>query len=442
MHLSAISVIVKLVNKTYTKTFAFILGREKELALAELRAVLKRFDFCFDILSIKGNIAFANIESFSKDDAIRAINILGGTTKIFKVLGDVGAELEKQIIDIILENKTTESKLNFGISWYDQINKHAFQFGLLVKKALKSKGLSVRYVESREAEISTILSTKNNLAGEGIEIGILGRQIGILLAVSNPYEWSKRDYDKPKADKRSGMLPPKLARMMVNLALSQSKEYKIKDLELKKISTSIGNCSDCIVIDPFCGSGNILMEAMMLECDVFGSDISEKAVKDTIANLDWLMQTSKCKMQNAKIVLADATKDNLISLMKNSKFKVENYDCNAIVCEPYLGEPKKFKPSLNAAKGEYNKVKDIYIGFLKNIASLYSSNEASSRPRTSNDIILCIVFPLVETVEGKRHSLFLESVDEIKKLGYTQIRSFIYGRDYQVVKREIVLLKI
>ena len=77
----------------------------------------------------------------------------------------------------------------------------------------------------------------------------------------------------------------------------------------------------------------------------------------------------------------------------------------------------------------------------KIIDSRLRGNDKKNRDNKS--MVLCLVFPLIETLDKGRFSLCNESVDEIKKLGYTQIHSsFVYGRDYQVVKREIVLLQL
>ena len=237
---------------------------------------------------------------------------------------------------------------------------------------------------------------------------------------------------------------------MVNIALAYAnpkseilnpKEIKNSNFENSKIVSDLDirdlDFHRCAVVDPFCGSGNILMEAAMLWCDVIGSDISEKAVSDTKKNLEWLKEKMlDSRSTNLGFFKEDATSSELINIL-NSKILPagrhgKNLDSNMVlVTEPYLGEPKKFMPSQSAAAGEYRKVKDTYINFLKNIKKLDKKIEA-----------VCIVFPLIETTENKRYSLYWESVDEIKSLGYIEERPpLIYGRDYQVVKREIVFLK-
>jgi len=89
------------------------------------------------------------------------------------------------------------------------------------------------------------------------------------------------DFEQRKAHKRETLLPiamhPKLARAMVNLA------------NAKKI------------VDPFCGTGTILIEAGLMKLTPIGYDIDEKMVKLSKTNL----KPFKIK---AKITQADATK--------------------------------------------------------------------------------------------------------------------------------------
>jgi hypothetical protein len=56
---------------------------------------------------------------------------------------------------------------------------------------------------------------------------------------------------------------------------------------------------------------------------------------------------------------------------------------------------------------------------------------------------ICMVFPLYELANGQKLSIFDECVDIISEIGYTLVCPPLeYGRDYQVVKRQIVLLKL
>jgi len=525
--------------KNYNNKYIFVLGREQKIALFELSSVLRRFGFFVEptcdtadagqtgdvyfgegyISSLSDNCIIFNTER-SDAEIAGLIKVLGGTTKIFKIMGD-----EKRLTESAMLKYFTVKpgkRLTFGISGFSKkIPTNTLNMlGLELKKIFKKSG-SARFVALRgENELSTVVSYGQKLDRDGIELGIffdeMSRKytIGKLIAVTNPSEWSHRDFDKPKSDKFSGMVPPKLARMMVNIALGSSKIQDTRDKQITNSNTQTPN--DVIaskakqsnnlisskvtlgaiqqfsndgqkptVFDPFCGSGNILMEAMMLGCNVIGSDISEKAVNDTKINLAWLTDesyNSKVKSQNfnskvenvdggvipifSKMTLGANVEGSLYNkeiatpqtklVARNDSENLEpeifqadatTYDFSqlskllpsafyplTIVGEPYLGEPKKFKPTLNAARGEYSKVKEIYLGFLKNLSAL---------PLTPDSLPVCLVFPAVDTVEGKIYSLFNDTVDEIQDLGYTlESKPLLYGRDYQVVKRQIVVLKL
>lgn len=406
-------------------TFAFVLGRERELALEELKAVFHRFDFCFDVTSVSGNVVFANVDK-SEEDVAKLIEVLAGVVKIFQLIPGPNST-KTDLAKAIAECRPNKSgKTDFGISSYTRklsqwgVN----SLGLEVKKELKKAGINSRFVALRDSnELSSIVVLKNKLIDGGIEIGLFESGVGALIALNNPEEWGERDYGKPAGDRYSGMVPPKLARMLVNIATEEnSLALKNENIEIKSV-----------VIDPFCGSGNILIEALLLGYDVAGSDVSSKAVLDTKQNLEWLAgRFPDLASSIIDIEQIDATTNELLNWLssKAESLKLKSF----IITEPYLGQPKKFKPSLNSARGEYRKIKDIYIKFLQNIKKLSDANVLA----LSN---LCLVFPLVETSDTNRFDLFEESVDEIKKLGYIDIRPpLIYGRDYQVVKRKIVFL--
>ncbi len=137
----------------------------------------------------------------------------------------------------------------------------------------------MRYVENKEEALSSVTVAKNGLTNRGREFlisplfkeGAGGGQRYSLAKTEavQPFEqFSARDFGRPGRDDLSGMLPPKLAMIMINLA-----------------QTSLNS----ILLDPFCGSGTILSEALLLGYkNLIGSDISEKAVEDTKINIDWI----------------------------------------------------------------------------------------------------------------------------------------------------------
>src|SRR5690606_25237485 len=81
-----------------------------------------------------------------------------------------------------------------------------------------------------------------------------------------------RDQGRPKRDAFVGMLPPKLAQMMINMAGPLTAD-PTQDLVQPRI------------LDPFCGTGVILQEAMLLRYGAYGTDLSEKMIRYSRDNL-------------------------------------------------------------------------------------------------------------------------------------------------------------
>lgn len=204
-------------------------------------------------------------------------------------------------------------------------------------------------------------------------------------------EWYKRDRLKPFADSRKGMLPPKIARIMVNLALG-------KDLGPNQI-----------LLDPFCGSGNILMEAGLLGLNLLGGDIDPNQLEGTKKNLNW------AKVKNFKLLRLDAT-------------RVAKYlDCqvNYLVTEPFMG-----KPGLRPDKIKYlaKGLHKLYLGCLKNWFSVLVSGGT-----------ICLVLPIFN--DGKKEYILSKVIDDKSLVGYNiKTRGLIYFRPRSNLKREIVVL--
>ncbi|MCX6812333.1 MAG: hypothetical protein NTW79_01775 [Candidatus Berkelbacteria bacterium] len=406
--------------------FIFILGREAFLAAAELQAVLKRGVNHSDFIVDKN---WVTIKSADDEKIIgNLINILGGTIKIGVQVSDGNWQ------DSIVDDLEISPVRDVGISVYGEKFDRAKVFEIKSKSSKK-----IRLVLPKadgilnEAEIRA-----NKLLKTGREYLVANNIAYKTLAVQDANAWAERDFGKPRSDAKSGMLPPKLARMMVNLAASQNQKSKIKDQNDKSKLKNFENCKlkienyDFVVFDPFCGSGNVLIEAMMLGLNVVGSDISERAVEDTKENLIWLNQKLKIKNQNdrvkIKIEKKDATKLTANDLPK------EDF---VIVSEPWLGEPRRHKLTIEEEKIAVEEISKLYLDFLENFSRISNCKLQTANCRLS------LVFPLFELANGQKLSIFEKIVDKIKNFGYIiESQPFLYGRDYQIVKRQIVLLNL
>jgi tRNA G10 N-methylase Trm11 len=394
--------------------YFFILGNNPALSAAEIIAVLGNEG---QARLLAGNILILENPA---TDALKLIKRLGGTIKIGIISAEVSRHDNEKIKEAILkiisedrEEKSGAGKYCFGLSFYGKSSLPVFPIGLAVKKILKENGVSCRLVTSKEKTLSSVVVEQNNLTRQGIEIILIEKAntlyLGYTEAVQPFKELSFRDFGRPERDDKSGMIPPKLAQIMLNLSGKTSEESAI--------------------LDPFCGSGTILMEtALMGIKNVIGSDLSAKAIADTRANFKWLENDYKLPITNYKLFEISAT--------EISK-KITANSVDAIVTEPYLG-PQRGNPDPVKTKIELEK--------------LYSSALNEFKKVLKPDGRVVMIFPV--RTEGPRPDFHFinpnldgwqvinplpENLQQI--LNTTRRGTIVYGRPGQKVRREIIVLK-
>lgn len=317
---------------------------------------------------------------------------LGGTVKLANVIdGDI------QQIDKLLEAILPDHKLVFGFSVYagdgmvteSKLRDYAKKLqgiGMNWKKQLKTSGRSVRFVVSKEPALSSVIVTKEHLLKDQTDFVIVLYQnktmVGRTIAVQDFKEFSRRDYGRPQRDAFSGMLPPKVARMMVNIAGRGS------------------------LLDPFCGSGTIIQEALTLGfTNVIGSDISQKCIDDTQANIAW------AKLPQPTLVVSDVLKLN----------KVLHKQVDVIVTEGYLGpvHPKNITQLQSELTSFYT---EVFVQLRLLLAPAARLVVALPAWRKNGKAIQTLSLPLAQ-------------------LGYSAFHTpVIYGRPDAKVLRQIIFL--
>lgn len=394
--------------------YFFVLGNNTALSVAELAAVLDLREA--ELLAPD----FLITETDNEINPETLMKGLGGTIKIGVVRQEVEAtggkgdkeNLFEAVKRLITKKKAVsrEGKFNFGFSDYGSTTFDKKDLGLKLKKYFSEQRISSRFVTSREKTLSSVVVTQNKLLFRGVEIVLAessGRiLIGETLAVQPFKDLSRRDYGRPARDDLSGMLPPKLAQIMINLA-------KAKDM-------------DAPIIDPFCGSGTILSEALLKGYrNLFGSDISPKAINDTRQNINWLKETYK--IENAKIKLAIKNVANL------SKF-IKAGSAAAIVTEPYLGPQR----GLIDFKAVARNLEELYALALEEFHKVLA--------KSGRVVMIWPLFygqkPISPVLEGFRLiNVLPEQFQESKFIKKNSRPTIIYGRPGQKVYREIVVLE-
>jgi len=389
--------------------YFFQLGSNRNLSIAEVYSIFKENNKSMRL--INANILL--LESDEKINIPELLKRMGGTIKIGFIKNEIKTkrhldEIIKKIIGLFPE---TETKTKFGISYYGKINIDPKKLGMGLKNKLKEKNINSRWVQSREKILSSVIVGQNKLIEKGIEISLINDGDQILLAqtlaIQDFKELSFRDYGRPARDDESGMLPPKLAMMMINLSGAKENET---------------------ILDPFCGSGTVLSEALFLQYKkLIGSDKSDKAVLDTKRNMEWILRKYNLKTKPL-VFQSDATQ------LSHEK-KIKKID--KIITEPYLGPQR-------GSRNFFQIKKDLDILYTKTI------HEFSKILNSKGSVVM--IWPIFLT-NGKK--IFLDPELNGFKISriipkefleenniYLSFRgTFLYGREGQRVWREIVVLK-
>jgi tRNA (guanine10-N2)-dimethyltransferase len=281
--------------------------------------------------------------------------------------------------------------------------------GLDIKKQLRKHGYSARLVPNKDATLNSAQVLHNNLGGErGIELLIVrsGSQtiIGRTTAVQDITAYAKRDQGRPKRDAFVGMLPPKLAQTIVNLATGQASP------ELKQV-----------VLDPFCGTGVILQEALLMGYGAYGSDLEPRMIEYSQKNLEWL--ASRSATAESALEVGDATDHRW------------QHPFSTVACETYLGRPLSGWPKPETLAAIIGSCDLIISKFLRNIGKQMPMNTR-----------ICLAIPAwINPNNGAvKH---LPMLDHLNLLGYNRVSfqqvsagDLVYHRPDQLVGRELLVL--
>ncbi len=385
--------------------FLFFLGRTSDIAFQELSSIFQARYPDASLVRLESHIALGSLET--KESAVMLQRLLGGTVKVAQVDETTSVNetlaLETKAVEI-LEKLPPAKKISFGIAETGRDSLDALDH-IRIKKALQEKEFSVRFVQGPRSGLSASVLLHQNI--DEVVVCRIKETIylGHTIAIQNIDEWSLIDRSKPAADKLHGMLPPKVARMMVNLANPEGTEGKR-------------------ILDPFCGTGTVVLEAMLLGATAIGADLRVEAVGQTLKNAEWLQslfQTGKVqpilgKTTKFQVIVADATHINESQL----EGKVDS-----IVAEGYLGP---LTPRPGAVPNIYKGLEKLYKGALKNWTAILSPGAT-----------LCLALPRMQA-QGKVYSM-APLIDSLEGLGYnTSSGPFIYDRPDAVVQREIFVL--
>ena len=331
---------------------------------------------------------------------------LGGTVKIGKVVDELH-HADKNPSEALVSNADkyvpkTDEKVSIGVSVVGGKISSYKEVCFQIKKELRKHGYRPRIVLGKNQTLTSAQVIHNKLYNHPnaeflLCIGDKSTLIAKTCWVQDIDSYSKRDMERPCRDMQTGMLPPKLAQIMINLAGGD------------------------FVYDPFCGSGVILQEALLMNKRAGGSDIQRKMVDCTKRNLQWL-QDNYNTAQPEVILVEDARK---LKLPKQ---------VSAVVSEGYLGPIMHNQPTPREAEQLAQESDELIRKTLANI-----------HPQLAKGAKLCLAAP---SWHVQNRQVTPTVVDDCSELGYNQLRledistgDLLYKRKSQYVGRQLILLE-
>ena len=353
----------------------FILGRNPELSRAEILSYSEARDLNPKEILFEENYLIVEI-----DNEID-VQQLGGTIFSGYVLSE---GKEEKVRDYIFKEDLYDSdKFKYGVFGNADEDVIKEKFKSEKRKAVLKHGRrgmksqSGERLEIPNADVQFFLAEKENL----LYFGILNME----------YDYSgvkRRDMEKP-VRREELAISPRLSKILINLS-------RVKE--------------DDLMLDPFCGIGGILIEALVQDIRVYGVDKDAKAIKGALENMKWLKQNFQIK------------KPYIIERWDAKKVPDKQFD--AIATETPLGKVLRRKPNRREAEGIVNGFEGIMVPILNHLKKV---KKKESR--------IAITFPKIGDI-GVDYSR-IEEDTELKVV----VGPILERREDQFIGRDIVVLK-
>jgi len=281
----------------------FILGRNPELSRQEVLAYMQARNRTHKEIFFENNLLLIETNEKEKFD----IQEFGGTLK----LGQIEFEGTKENFTKYLQKNEIVPADKFSYATFGNLDieilKEKFKSGK--KKATLKHGRKQIKFQSGE---------KINLANTNFSLFYHKYKETVYFGkVTQNYNYEKvkeRDMNKPIRREHLA-ISPRLSKILINLSGAKPHD---------------------LILDPFCGIGGILQEALLKQINTYGIDKNSQAIKDAETNIQWLKNNYKIKSK--------------YTLKNLDSHKTPDLQFTAIATETPLGKILKHKPSNKEAK--------------------------------------------------------------------------------------------
>ncbi len=389
------------------KQYLFILGRNFELSRAEL------LNFCNEVYSDKEkslfigeNLKFENPRNLPKTKEQIFLDRLGGTIRFSEIIDEFNSDKNclNEILKIIKDTAKPDLIPKVGFSVFGGGKALLGDFINNTKRFFQEDKKKIRVENFGGKNMNSGQIFDRRLLQKGNEFIIWKNKNTLLLARTcasqNLRNYTLRDRKKSFRDTKMGMLPPKLAQVLINLNPPHFND---------------------LIWDPFCGSGTINTEAAVIGYKTSGSDINPSFVSGAQQNFLEMSEKFRFPEKNGSFSVKDASQIN----WKNA---------TGVICtEGFLGTNFEKAPTESEINENIHKILKLWINIFE---SLHESKIKS--------VSFCL--PCWD-IKGKNLSISTELFNKIKKFGYMPKpifngeETFIYKRSKAFVAREICVLE-
>lgn len=392
------------------ETYLAVFGRQPALGLAELESI-----YGSDAVRPLGNGEAAILRGCPDEPSFAR---LGGSVKLGRVVNELEATawpaVQRALADAALAcaGQMPDGKIRLGLSThgFDIAPAPLLAAGLSIKNTIRRHlDRNVQLVPNKTAALNAAQVIHHKLTGDtGCELLAVRDGTRTVIArtlhVQDIEQYGKRDFGRPRRDARVGMLPPKLAQIIINLA------------------TATRPPRQTTVLDPFCGTGVILQEALLAGFRTYGTDLEPRMIAYTRENMAWLQDIYQLAEIPCRLASGDAT-----------SFSWER-PVDVVASETYLGRPFTTTPVPEVLAQTITGCNLILKKFLHNIHAQLSPGAR-----------LCLAVPAWQVAPGRfRH---LPLIDRLADMGYNRVslqhvrdEDLLYYRTDQIVARQLLII--
>jgi len=330
-----------MVSKRYVLTLAY-----GTLSEAEIEAYFTNLNLNYKVVGRVGRCLILEADEISP----RIWSGLAGIHKVAEVFSEVD-EAERLNLDLLADSAA--DKMKWAVSTYSDSRDSAEEFAETLQQTLKAafkawgvkktkmlRGELRKVGSSWEYEVSSQRLQEAKVVDEGVEVFAVKHKnwlIGRTIVVVDHLGYRQRDLERPIQDPKITM-PPKLARILVNLT------------GCKRGDT---------LLDPFCGLGTILGEAVMCGVNVIGVDADARRVEGARRNLEWLVE--QYKIEEVKVEIFVGYAERLHKILKGRVI-------DGVATEPILLPPLKQPPPDQEAEKMLERASKTYYNSLPSIS--------------------------------------------------------------------------